>query len=192
MDENTQRISRNNRKPNSKDEDITNLVVFLSQRHTNGRLNKGATEEAMDHFPFKKSSIQRIWKKARPGVLDPDVVVDIEHKKKGRSGRKRKYETEDLEAMAQVPLSQQSQGTAEPVIPITATVSTVTVSVPNGCKLFSDCHSGENVNCIYCREITTAAHYCSLCLYVVHAICGTSDGEEGYGKPVKCFRCRPM
>ena len=89
-------------------------------------------------------------------------------------------------------IASQSQGTAEPVIPITATVSTVTVSVPNGCKLFSDCHSGENVNCIYCREITTAAHYCSLCLYVVHAICGTSDGEEGYGKPVKCFRCLPM
>ena len=86
----------------------------------------------------------------------------------------------------------QSQGTAEPVIPVIAAVPTVTASVPNGCKLFSDCRSGENVNCIYCGGITTAAHYCSLCLYVVHAICGTSDGDEGYGKPVKCFRCRPI
>ena len=108
MDENTQRASRNNRKPNSKEEDVTSLVLFLSQRHTNGRLNKGAIEEAMAHFPFKKSSIQRIWKKARPGVLDPDVVVHIEHRKKGRSGRKRKYETEDLEVMATVPFSQRT------------------------------------------------------------------------------------
>mmetsp|Transcript_18515 Transcript_18515/g.27078 ORF Transcript_18515/g.27078 Transcript_18515/m.27078 type:complete len:117 (+) Transcript_18515:583-933(+) len=89
MDENTQSTSRNNKKPNAKDEDITSLVIFLSQRHTNGRLNKGATEEAMEHFPFKKSSFQSIWKKARPGVLDPSAKVDLTNKKKSRSGRKR-------------------------------------------------------------------------------------------------------
>ena len=79
----TCRTSQNNRKPNSKDADVTGLVLFLSQKHTKGRLNKGAIEEAAAHFPFKRSSIQRIWRKARPGVLDPDVVVDLEHKKKG-------------------------------------------------------------------------------------------------------------
>ena len=96
---------RNNRKPNSKFTDVTGLVLFLSQQHTNGRLNKGAIEEAVVHFPFKRSSIQRIWRKARPGVLDPDVVVDLAHRKKGQSGRKRKYETKDLEAVATVPIS---------------------------------------------------------------------------------------
>ena len=32
-------------------------------------------------------------------------MVDLEHKKKGRSGRKHKYETKDLEVVATVPLS---------------------------------------------------------------------------------------
>jgi hypothetical protein len=63
--------------------------------------------------------------------------------------------------------------------------------LPNGCKLFSDCCSRENVACIYCGENTSAVHFCSLCLYVVHAFCGDSEGNEGYGQPVKCFRCRP-
>ena len=28
---------------------------FLSQRHKNGRLNKGAIDAAMEYFPFKRS-----------------------------------------------------------------------------------------------------------------------------------------
>ena len=102
MDENTQR----NKKPNTKDEDITSLVIFLSQWHTNGWLNKAETEEAIDHFSFKKSSIQSIWKKARPGVLDPSAKVDLMNKKKGQSSSKQKYNAKDLEVMTQIPLSQ--------------------------------------------------------------------------------------
>ena len=108
VDKNTQRTSQNNKKPEFKYEDVTSLVVFLSQRLTNSWLNKGATEDALAHFPFKKSSIQRIWKKARWGILDPDVVVDIEHRKKGQSGCKRKYESEDFEVMAAVLLLQRT------------------------------------------------------------------------------------
>ena len=40
-----------------------------------------------------------------------------------------------------------------------------------------------------CFSKATAAHYCSKCMYVVHAICGEADGEEGYGKPVVCNHC---
>ena len=38
-------------------------------------------------------------------------------------------------------------------------------------------------------DVATKIHYCSKCMYVVHAICGETDGEEGYGKPVVCNHC---
>ncbi|GAX12673.1 hypothetical protein FisN_13Lu158 [Fistulifera solaris] len=62
---------------------------------------------------------------------------------------------------------------------------------PDGSKLFSLCEVGEKVNCGFCGKPADAAHFCLICSYVVHAICGTSDGEEGYGKPVTCYRCKP-
>ncbi len=97
-----------NRKPNASDVDRTSLVVFLSQRHKNGRLVKGALEEALTLFPFKKSQIQSLWKRAREGVLDPNVEVDISNRKKGNSGRKKKYRDEHIEKIREVPLSQRT------------------------------------------------------------------------------------
>ena len=105
MNETKEKGIRNNRKPNAKESEFTGLVIFLSQRHKNGRLIPGAIEEAMDHFPFKRSSIQRIWKEARSSVLDPSVSVIVGSKKKGRSGRKRKYKHKDLVEMKAIPFS---------------------------------------------------------------------------------------
>jgi len=40
MNDIKQTTNRNNRKPNAKEIDFKGLVVFLSQRHKDGRLNK--------------------------------------------------------------------------------------------------------------------------------------------------------
>jgi hypothetical protein len=94
------------KKPNASDEVRHALVVFLSQRHKNGRLNKGAIDAAKEHFPFEKSQINRIWKLARDNAVDPNVPSDYATKKKGNSGRKPKYTQEDvMAAIGQTPLT---------------------------------------------------------------------------------------
>jgi len=72
------------------------LVVFFAQHHKNGRLVKGAIEEAKKNFPFKDTQIKLIWRKARAGAVDPDVQVDYTTQKVGNSGRKAKYDKQKV------------------------------------------------------------------------------------------------
>lgn len=44
--------------------------------------------------------------------------------------------------------------------------------------------------CLVCGNVTSGAHFCSLCSKPVHAICGVACGEEGYGSQVQCFLCQ--
>ena len=71
------------KKPNSKNEDRMALVVFLSQRHKNVCLNKGAIATAEEHFPFKSTQIEAIWRLTRANAVDPNVRVDFKTKMKG-------------------------------------------------------------------------------------------------------------
>ena len=83
------------------------LVVFLSQHHKNGRLNKGTIAAAEEHLPFKSTQIKAIWRIARANAVDPNVQVDLKTKMKGNSGRKSKYNQGDvLKAIQKMPLSQ--------------------------------------------------------------------------------------
>lgn len=108
MNETLSKRSLSNRKPNATDGERTSLVVFLSQHHKNGRLVKGTLQEALSLFPFQTSQIQSIWRRAKEGVLDPNKKVDLSSRKKGRCGRKRKYETADLAKMSEIPFSQRT------------------------------------------------------------------------------------
>ena len=45
-------------KRNATNEDQIALVTFLSKRHKNDRLNKGAIYAAMEYLPFKISQIK--------------------------------------------------------------------------------------------------------------------------------------
>ena len=97
----------NRKKPNASNEVRHALVVFLSQRHKNGRLEKGAIDAAKENFPFGKSQINRIWQRARGNVVDPNVQSDYTSKKMGNSGRKPKYSQEAvLATIGQTPFSQ--------------------------------------------------------------------------------------
>mmetsp|Transcript_2380 Transcript_2380/g.3528 ORF Transcript_2380/g.3528 Transcript_2380/m.3528 type:complete len:93 (+) Transcript_2380:1064-1342(+) len=49
----------------------------------------------------------------------------------------------------------------------------------------------DTVNCSYCGRRAMGAHHCSICLGVVHAICGSTTANEGYGAEVECYRCKP-
>jgi hypothetical protein len=46
--------------------------------------------------------------------------------------------------------------------------------------------------CRVCQQECGGAHRCAVCDQHVHAICGVSDGDEGYGATVTCFLCRPQ
>ena len=74
------------KKRNAKNEERIALVTFLSQRHKNGRLNKGVIDAAMEYFPFKRSQIKVIWRLTRDAAVDQNVQVDFTTKKKGNSG----------------------------------------------------------------------------------------------------------
>lgn len=92
------------KKPNTKNETRQAILLFLSQRHKNGRLVKGATEEAVTKFETSAQTIRRIWKLGRNGVLDPEKSCDVSSKKKGNCGRKKKWEPESLQDMVSIPL----------------------------------------------------------------------------------------
>ena len=49
--------------------------------------------------------------------------------------------------------------------------------------------AGTSDCCVYHNE-TSGAHRCSDCLLPVHVICGTVNGEEGYGTAVQCNNCK--
>lgn len=92
------------KKPNTTNETRQAILLFLSQRHKDGRLVKGATEEAVTKFETSAQTIRRIWKLGRNGVLDPEKSCDVSSKKKGNCGRKKKWEPESLQDMASIPL----------------------------------------------------------------------------------------
>jgi hypothetical protein len=43
--------------------------------------------------------------------------------------------------------------------------------------------------CAVCNLACDGAHFCSSCFLAVHAICGETTEEEGYGAPVRCRLC---
>lgn len=47
-----------------------------------------------------------------------------------------------------------------------------------------------NHTCAVCHNEATGAHKCDSCNSVVHAICGITIGEEGYGSKVVCVMCQ--
>ena len=97
------------KKRNATNEERIALVNFLSRRHKNVRLNKGAIDAAMEYFPFKRSQIKVIWRLVTDAAVDPNVQVDFTTKKKGNSVRKPKYSQEILiTAIQSTPLSQRS------------------------------------------------------------------------------------
>ena len=97
------------KKHNATNEERIAIVTFLSERHKNGRLNKGAIDVAMEYFPFKRSQIKVIWRLARDADVDPNARVEFTTKKKGNSGWKPKYSQESLiTAIQSTPLSQRS------------------------------------------------------------------------------------
>ena len=96
--------NRNNKKPNTTNDQRTAILVFLSQRHKDGRLCHGATQEAMVNFGVSGETIRRIWRLGREGVMDPTKSLDVSSKKKGKCGRKRKWGKEKLEEVRSITL----------------------------------------------------------------------------------------
>ena len=77
MPQNAHKQTPNNKKANASNSDRTALILFLTQNHKNGVLNRGITKEAANKFPiFGERQIRRIWNKARPSVLDSSIVSD--------------------------------------------------------------------------------------------------------------------
>mmetsp|Transcript_14208 Transcript_14208/g.20298 ORF Transcript_14208/g.20298 Transcript_14208/m.20298 type:complete len:94 (-) Transcript_14208:31-312(-) len=59
------------------------------------------------------------------------------------------------------------------------------------CKVQSDYRINGIVDCIVCGNRASNAHFCSICNYFCHLICSHTNGGEGYGSSVSCFRCVP-
>ena len=61
----------------------------------------------MEKFGTSGQTICRIWKRGQNGVLNTDVSCDVSSRKKGICGQKKKWGTENLQAMATFPLHDQ-------------------------------------------------------------------------------------
>ena len=46
-----------------KDEIRAQIIIFLADKHTDGRLHKGAIEATMAVFPYSYTGIQQLWYK---------------------------------------------------------------------------------------------------------------------------------
>ena len=88
-----------------KDEIFSQIIIFLADKHTNGRLHKGAIETTMVVFPYSYNGIQRLWYKNRGFVLNPTTKkLDVVGKYKGKVGRPPKYSEKDFKAIKLIPL----------------------------------------------------------------------------------------
>jgi hypothetical protein len=47
----------------------------------------------------------------------------------------------------------------------------------------------EKLMCRVCNNESNGAHSCQICNQAIHAICGDTIGDEGYGSKVICFLC---
>ena len=96
------KVNRNKKKPNTTNETRTAILFFLSQRHKDGRLCHGGTQEAMANFCVSGETIWRIWRLGREGVIDPTKSLDTSSTKKGRCGRKKKWGKENLKQVKNI------------------------------------------------------------------------------------------
>jgi hypothetical protein len=96
--------NRNKKKPNTTNETRVATLAFLSQPQKDGRLCHGATQEAMVNFGVSGETIRRIWRLGREGVMNPTKSLDVSSKKKGKCGRKRKWDEEKLKEVKNIPL----------------------------------------------------------------------------------------
>ena len=97
----------NKKKPNTTNETQTAILVFLSQQHKDGRLCHSVTQEAMVNFGVSGKTIQQIWRLGREGVMNPTKSLDVSSKKKGKCGRKQKWDKEKLKEVKNIPLYNQ-------------------------------------------------------------------------------------
>ena len=96
---------KNGKKRQNPEQVRAQVVLFLSDKHTNGCLHDGAIEEAMTKFPYKRAQIQRIWYKNKNAVLDPtNHTLDVKGKQSEKCGRPKKYSSEDFAGIKEIPL----------------------------------------------------------------------------------------
>ena len=65
--------------------------------------------------------------------------------------------------------------------------------LPEGIRTFSPSTSAysysNNLNCVFCKVVTSRVHKSSRCCCQIHLICGREAGEEGYESSVWCSKC---
>ena len=49
----------------------------------------------------------------------------------------------------------------------------------------------NEIDCVFCKNPVDGSHKCIICNNIVHVICGTGVGPEGFGQSVECFKCKP-
>lgn len=93
-------------RPNLTNETRCAVVGFLTGKLNNGKLCKGAIQEAAEKFKTSKFTIYRIWNMVKGDIFNG--IWNANSKKKGNVGRKRKDWTEKLSKIKDVPLSERT------------------------------------------------------------------------------------
>ena len=96
----------NTKKKNLTNEQRQGVLHFLLERLNGEQLQLNAINDAAAKFDVSRLTISRIWKRARSSIDRGDVCIDVSSRKAGRSGRKRKDWSENLDKMKDIPLAQ--------------------------------------------------------------------------------------
>lgn len=82
------------------------ILQFLLMRYKDNKLNHGAINEAAANFKVHRRTISRLWKRAQQSKENGNEVFNVESRKRGRCGPKKKDFSQQLEKIKDIPLNQ--------------------------------------------------------------------------------------
>ena len=96
------------KKKNLTNEQRQAIVHSLILQYSEGKLKKNAVSDIASAFNVHRKTISVIWNRAKAAFSSNDMVCNVDSLKKGRSGRKRKDWSEELDSMRSIELNRRS------------------------------------------------------------------------------------
>ena len=101
-------VSSNRKKKNLTNKERSEIANFLLLHYNNNRLEKFAISKAADQFSVHRTTIHRIWVRAKETLTKGSTAIDVSSRKKGTTGRKPKDWTAAIERIESIPMSDRS------------------------------------------------------------------------------------
>ncbi len=100
-------LNAKKRKKNLTNEERSEIAKFLLLNYNNNRLEKFSISKAADKFSVHRSTIHRIWVRAKETLKEGSTVIDVSSRKKGMVRRRKPKDswTVAIEKIQNIPMS---------------------------------------------------------------------------------------